>query len=185
MAVPFGQLMTIMIMALALGCDAFSLCLGIGMQGMRAIDMVRISISIALFHIAMPLLGLLTGAYMSVVFGQVTSYAAGGLLLLLGIHMIYSTLKGDSAGLFQTGTWWGTLLFALSVSVDSFSVGVSLGMFHWNLFVTVILFGIFGGIMSILGLKLGHLVGQRIGEYGEAIGGAVLLIFGILFLIPS
>ncbi|RJG24904.1 manganese efflux pump [Paenibacillus thiaminolyticus] len=183
-AVPAGQWITIIVMAVALGFDAFSLCLGLGMRGVRSMEMLRISGIIALFHVAMPLLGVLTGHYVSSILGHVAVMAAGGLLIMLGGHMILSSFQSGSPGTLYEMSIWGTLLFALSVSVDSFSVGVSLGMFHTNLMVTIVAFGLAGGAMSVIGLVLGQRVGATIGEYGEAVGGAILLTFGILFLLP-
>lgn len=183
-AVPAGQWITIVVMAVALGFDAFSLCLGLGMRGVRAAEMFHISGIIALFHVAMPLLGVLTGHYISSILGHVAVMAAGALLIMLGGHMIFSSFRNGPSGTLYAMSSWGMLLFAGSVSVDSFSVGVSLGMFHTNLMVTIVAFGLAGGAMSVMGLVLGQRVGATIGEYGEAVGGAILLTFGILFLLP-
>ncbi len=149
-----GQFLTILFMAVALGMDAFSLGIGIGMKGIRLLDILKLSFIIGLFHILMPLAGIFTGGYMSSILGDVTVVAAGGLLILLGGHMIYSSLRGDAVPSFNHRTLWGMLIFALSVSIDSFSVGVSLGMFNTDMMMTVILFGLFGGLMSVLGLLL-------------------------------
>ncbi|MGO4376081.1 manganese efflux pump, partial [Paenibacillus sp. MCAF20] len=96
--------------------------------------------------------------------------------------MIYSSLRGDAVTSFDHRTTWGLLVFALSVSIDSFSVGITLGMFAADIWLTVLLFGIFGGLMSIMGLSLGRKVSADLGEYGEALGGAILFVFGILFI---
>jgi manganese efflux pump family protein len=178
-----GQLLTLLIMALALGMDAFSLGVGIGMRGIRLRDILKLSTVIALFHILMPLAGIWTGRYVSTLLGSVATTVAGGLLLLLGSHMVYSSLRGDSVTSINHRTVWGILLFALSVSIDSFSVGVSLGVFAVDIWLTVLLFGLFGGVMSILGLLLGRRVSSSLGGYGEACGGVILLTFGLLFLI--
>ncbi|UHA75649.1 manganese efflux pump MntP [Paenibacillus sp. 481] len=180
-----GQWTTIIIMAVALGFDAFSLCLGIGMRGVRHIYALRVSFVIGMFHILMPLIGILTGVYMTAVLGNMTTFAAGGLLIMLGIHMLYSSLKGSSSDWIDISTLGGMFLFAASVSVDAFSVGVSLGLYRSDLWLTICAFGLFGGLMSVLGLMLGNRIGQRLGEYGEAAGGAILLAFGVLFLFPS
>ena len=74
------------------------------------------------------------------------------------------------------------LLFALSVSIDSFSVGISLGMFAADMLMTVLLFGFFGGMDVDTGLLLGRRVGSSLGEYGEACGGVILFAFGLLIL---
>jgi putative Mn2+ efflux pump MntP len=177
-----GQLVTILIMAVALGLDAFSLGIGIGMKGIRLRDVLRISTVTALFHIIMPLIGMYTGKYVSSLLGDITTYAAGGLLVLLGAHMILNAFREGHTKLVDHRSLLGVILFSLSVSVDSFSVGVSLGMFSSDLVLTVLAFGVCGGLMSVLGLLLGRRVSQNMGDYGEAVGGAILLAFGLLFI---
>ena len=166
----WGQLITIFVMAAALGMDAFSLGVGIGMRGIRLLHVLRISLMIGIFHVIMPLLG------------KVTAYVAGGLLVLLGGHMIVNAFRGGFAKVVNHRSWGGMILFSLSVSIDSFSVGVSLGMFRSNLLITVLAFGFFGGLMSMMGLLLGRKVSRNLGDYGEALGGAVLLAFGLMFI---
>lgn len=178
-----GHLITILVMGIALGMDAFSLGVGIGLKGVRKLDVLKLSTVIALFHVLMPLGGMVTGYYVSGLLGGVATSAAGALLLLLGGHMVYSSLRGEAVQSINHRTFWGVLVFAMSVSVDSFSVGVSLGMFASHILLTVLTFGFFGGFMSVLGLMLGRRFSGRLGGYGEALGGAILFAFGILFLI--
>jgi len=177
-----GELVTIVLMAIALGMDAFSLGVGIGMKGVRRIDALRIGTMVALFHVLMPLVGIFAGQYIGALLGDLARYASGGLLLLLGLHMILSSWKGGGFHSINHRSLWGSLLFSLSVSIDSFSVGVSLGMFHSNLILTVLSFGFFGGLMSLMGLGLGRQMGKQFGDYGEAAGGAILFAFGLLFI---
>ncbi|MBT2288245.1 manganese efflux pump [Paenibacillus albidus] len=181
----WGQTVTIAMMAVALGMDAFSLGVGIGMKGIRLLHVLQMSLLIALFHVLMPLVGLLTGSYVGQLLGQVTAYAAGGLLVLLGAHMLYNSFRSNTAGPVRAvnhRTFLGMLLISLSVSIDSFSVGVSLGMFVNGVLITVLAFGVCGGLMAITGLLLGRHVSRSLGEYGEALGGAILLGFGLLFI---
>jgi putative Mn2+ efflux pump MntP len=179
----WGQLTTILIMAIALGLDAFSLGIGLGMKGIRLLHILYISVVIALFHLIMPLMGMFTGHYVSSLLGDVAVAAGGGLLVVLGCHMIYSAFRasGDTPYT-DIRHVWGLLIFALSVSIDSFSVGISLGLFASDIILTVLLFGTFGGLMSVMGLLLGRRMGKWIGEYGEAFGGVILLAFGLKFL---
>jgi putative Mn2+ efflux pump MntP len=96
--------------------------------------------------------------------------------------MVYSAIRGEAARSFDYRTIWGLLLFSFMVSIDAFSVGVSLGIFATDLLLAVLLFGIFGGGMSIVGLLLGRRIGYWVGGYGEAFGGAILFMFGLKFL---
>lgn len=178
-----GHLITVVVMAVALGMDAFSLGIGIGLRGIRLLDILRISLMIALFHIIMPLVGMVMGHYVGRLLGDVALFLGGSLLILLGAHMIFNSLRKSETQVFNPRTFWGLLFFALSVSVDSMSVGVSLGIFATDLLLTVLLFGLFGGVLSVLGLLLGRKAGHWVGEYGEALGGVILLVFGFRFLI--
>lgn len=182
-SVQAGELITIVIMALALGMDAFSLGIGLGLRGIRLLNIARVSCVIGLFHIIMPLMGMFMGRYVSTLLGNVATAAGGALLVVLGSHMLYSSLRGDSSVVLDHRTVWGLLLFALMVSIDSFSVGLSLGMFSSDIVLTVLIFGLFGGGMSVLGLLLGRRVGRWVGEYGEALGGLILVVFGLRFLL--
>lgn len=183
LSVEMGQILTILVMAAALGMDAFSLGIGIGMKGIRLLDILKISVVVGFFHIIMPLIGMVMGNYVGSLLGDIAIFVGGTLLVLLGLHMIYSSIRGDTVDSFDHRTIWGLLVFALSVSIDSFSVGISLGLFASDLIIAILLFGLFGGMMSIMGLLLGRRVSSWLGAYGEAVGGIILLIFGIKFLV--
>lgn len=179
----WGQLATLLLMSFALGLDAFSLGIGIGMKGIRLIHILKIGLVTALFHVLMPLFGMFTGYYVGGLLGGVATMVGGGLLVMLGAHMIYSSVRGDAVKSFDHHTIWGIFLLSLTVSIDSFSVGVSFGIFASDMLLTVLLFGTFGGIMSIMGLWLGRRAAHWVGDYGEAFGGLILIVFGIKFLV--
>lgn len=183
LSVGLGHFFTVLIMALALGMDAFSLGIGIGMRGIRLLDILKISFVVGAFHLIMPLLGMVMGSYVGLLLGDIAVYVGGILLVLLGGHMIYQAISGEGLVFFDHRTLWGLLAFSLSVSVDSFSVGVSLGLFSTNVVLVMVMFGMFGGIMSVMGLLLGRKVSSWLGVYGEAIGGFILLLFGIKFVV--
>jgi len=178
-----GQAITVLIMACALGMDAFSLGFGLGLKGLRAVRILQISAVIAVFHVIMPLLGMAAGQFVSAVLGDVAMAFGGGLLVLLGSHMILAAVRGEAAPApLEIRGAVALLFFALSVSIDSFSVGITLGLFVRHLLFTVLTFGMAGGLMSVLGLAAGRRVGRYAGGYGEALGGAILLAFGLNIL---
>lgn len=177
-----SQLLTLVIMAVALGMDAFSVGLGMGMKGIPGWDIIRISFVVGIFHMIMPLIGIAAGQYLGELLGEIAILTGGGLLVLLGLHMVYSSLQGEEVTSINHRSVGGVLLFGVGVSIDSFSVGISLGIFSAERFLAIILFGIFGIAMSMLGLGLGSKVHSWIGEYGEALGGAILLALGMKFL---
>jgi len=180
-----NEWLSIFLVAIALGMDAFSLGMGVGFRGLSNLQIGKISLTIGLLHVLMPLVGMIIGRYLSVRMGEIAVWLGGMLLAILGLHMIWSAFKTmtyppvlDISGL------WGILLFSFSVSLDALSVGFSVGLFDAHVVLTVISFGLAGGMLAFLGLQLGNQTGHWLGKYGEVIGGVILLAFGMKFLLP-
>ena len=55
------QFVTVAIIAVVLGMDAFSLAFGLGLKGVSSRYELKFSSLVALFHVVMPLIGLYTG----------------------------------------------------------------------------------------------------------------------------
>lgn len=181
MSAMIGEILTLALMAFALGMDAFSVGLGMGMYKLRLRQIAKIGITIGLFHVWMPLLGMIAGRFLSNTFGAIAGYVGGGLLLLLGVQMIWSSFRDDEESLI-TPVGIGLLIFALSVSLDSFSVGLSLGIYGAKTFLVLVFFGAGATILTWAGLLTGRKVQSWIGSYSEALGGAILLAFGVKLL---
>jgi manganese efflux pump family protein len=182
-ALAWGQLITLSIIAIALGMDAFSLGLGLGMRKPTRSRTVLISSFIAIFHVLMPLIGIWISQYLSLYFHHIAVIVGGALLCLLGVQMFWSSMRDREDTLpFSDRTLIGIMLIAFSVSLDSLSAGLSLGFFATDPILTVVLCGLAGGIMSWFGLYFGRLMGSWIGKYGEVFGGFVLITLGIQFI---
>lgn len=177
-----GELITLIIMAFALSMDAFSVGLGMGMYRIRLKQILKIGITIGLFHVLMPLLGMLMGRLLSEQFGEIAALVGGGLLLILGLQMIWSGFKEDDKSLLAP-VGFGLLLFSLSVSLDSFSVGLTLGIYGAKTALVLLCFGVGACILTWSGLLLGRKVQGWLGTYSEALGGSILLIFGLKLLL--
>ena len=95
MAAMTGELLTLILMAFALGMDAFSVGLGMGMFRLTKRHIFKIGVTIGLFHVWMPLLGMVAGKFLSEQFGAIAGYIGGLLLILLGLQMIWSTFKDE------------------------------------------------------------------------------------------
>ncbi len=178
-----GEVITLFIMAFALGMDAFSVGLGMGLIRLRLRQIFYIGITIGFFHVWMPLVGILIGRFLSDQFGTIASIVGGVLLLLLGLQMIISSFKKNDEPMI-TPIGLGLVIFALSVSLDSFSVGLSLGIYKVHAIVAVLLFGFVSMVLTWVGLLLGRRVQEWIGTYSEALGGSILFAFGIKLLLP-
>ncbi|MCU9613310.1 manganese efflux pump MntP family protein [Caldibacillus lycopersici] len=183
MASVVNEIFTLSIMAFAVGMDAFSVGLGMGMVPLRLKQIFQIGIMVGLFHILMPLLGIITGKILSEQFGRIATYAGGLLLIFIGLQMFYSSFQEEEQTRFKP-VGIGVLMFALSVSIDSFSLGLTLGIFGAEMVTAILLFGLFSMCLTWAGLLFGKKIKGLLGNYGEALGGTILLFFGIKLLLP-
>jgi manganese efflux pump family protein len=166
----------------AVGLDNLAAAIAIGMSGVDARRRIRIAVVFGLFEAAMPLAGLVLGRQVSGLIGGGTRYYGGALLVAAGAWAIVSALRLDSA---QTeapdATSWGRLLVTgFALSVDNLVVGFGLGAIAVPLIAAAATFGVVSVALSLAGLEIGRRVGARLGEFSEVVGGAVLVLVGIL-----
>jgi putative Mn2+ efflux pump MntP len=174
------QILPLLLVAAALGTDAMSLSVGIGLRGISQQEVLRVSLIIGLFHIAMPLVGSVGGLYFGLFAGDLARWVGAGIVAYIGGRMIWGCLgRNECLSARWTLAGMPLLLLALSVSMDALSVGFSLGAFGYNIFVTSLIFGIFGGTMTAIGLVFGRRMGKWIGDRGELFGGGILIILAL------
>ena len=146
-----GEIITLMLMAFALGMDAFSVGLGMGMYKLRLRQIFSIGITVGFFHVWMPLVGMFAGKFLSEKFGTFASLLGGILLILLGLQMIWGGLKKDEENTLAP-VGFGLLLFALSVSLDSFSLGLTLGIYGAKTILVIAFFGVAAHHLNMVGI---------------------------------
>ncbi|WP_407647344.1 manganese efflux pump MntP [Gracilibacillus oryzae] len=175
-----GDFISIVFMAFALGMDAFSVGLGIGMQAIRLKRIFIIGLTVGIFHIVMPFIGLILGTYISHNIEGIAILAAGLLLCGIGLQMIIHTFLKKDSPLAPVG--FGLFVFAFTVSLDSFSVGLSLGLSGVETVLAIILFGLFSTILTWTALLIGRRTHHLLGTYSEILGGCILFGFGLNIL---
>lgn len=164
-----------------MGMDAFSLGLGFGMMQMKWLKILEISSAVGIFHILMPLIGMIIGMYIKLFVGSIVLKIGAVLLVGLGLMIIFHSLteRKDRQSLLVPLHGWRILLFALGASIDALSAGLGLGMLHTNVWATVVFIGLSGALLTALGLILGQYLRGLFGHYAETAGGLILVAFGI------
>ena len=72
-------------------------------------------------------------------------------------------------------------LFGFAVSVDSFSVGITLLNIKNGMFAPVI-FSLISFLFTFIGLSLGNKVEKLLGKVATLFGGTILFIIGIIYV---
>ncbi|MFA1822692.1 manganese efflux pump MntP family protein [Virgibacillus oceani] len=173
-----GEMVSYIFLAFALGMDAFSVSLGLGMQRMRLKRVAFIGLIIGLFHIFMPFLGIVLGKVISTQINELTALVGGMLLVAIGVQMFFSAFNHEAKKIMQPiGT--GLILLAFGVSIDSFPVGLSLGISGVQTAMALLLFGAISTLLSWLGMLAGRKMQGFLGVYSEILGGSILIGFGL------
>ncbi|AFM43476.1 putative membrane protein [Desulfosporosinus acidiphilus SJ4] len=184
--------------AIALGTDAFSLSLAIGLSGIRKGLMLKLIIVVAAFHVLMPLGGMILGQALGAILGQFASWIGAVIIIGLGGHVFYKVYRPTverfsfaeakramlQRKLFRDISYkgWSLYVLAASVSLDALTVGFSLGTFGFNILISVMVMGLIAGLMTGLGLFLGRIIGTRLGDKAELLGGIALFLIGVKLL---
>ena len=129
--------------------------------------------------IIMPLIGLSFGSFLDSISFINLHIIASIILIYIGIDLIISNFKEEEK---LTITLLGFLMFGLSVSLDSLTVGIGLKAITNNYLESAIVFSLSSFLFTILGLTLGNIIGHKIGAYSKTIGGLILIIISILML---
>ncbi|WP_223805978.1 manganese efflux pump MntP [Ornithinibacillus gellani] len=177
-----GELSSLLLMAIALGMDAFSVGLGLGMKLLRLKRIAIIGLTIGLFHVWMPFTGIMLGKVLSIQAGAAAQLFGGLLVTGIGAHMLFSAFNHE-----QKRDWQpiglGLMLLSFSVSLDSFSAGIGLGLSGVKTAFVLLLFGITSMLLTWSGLLLGRKTRHVLGAYSEILGGSMLMALGMYFIL--
>ena len=176
--IPLEQVTSLILLSIALGLDAFSVSLGMGLQAIRLRHAFFAGIVIGAFHILMPGLGILLGNWLSDSASEWATLAGGVMLFGLGSYAVFASFT-EKHSVSYTMTGIGVWLFALSVSIDSFPVGFSLGLREAEVLISVLSFGLFSMVLTWTGFIIGRRAGGLLGTYSELLGGSILCALGL------
>ncbi|MBE3552395.1 MAG: manganese efflux pump [Kyrpidia tusciae] len=174
---------TLLLLAVALGLDAFSVGLGVGLTKPRPAEILRASAAVGVLHVAFPMAGLSFGMNLHYAMGDVAKWLGSAVLIVIGGNMIWHSMREKAEDWMRSGVSYGWLLYAVGVSLDSLTAGFGLGLFNVNPWGAAALFGVSGALLSAAGLAAGQRVGRWLGGYSEAVGGALLIAVGCHFLL--
>jgi putative Mn2+ efflux pump MntP len=109
------------------------------------------------FEMAMPVVGLVAGRALGTIVGGAADYVAIAVLGLLGIWMLRSEEDSEGArvGELASGRGLPLLALGLSISLDEFAIGFTIGLLHLSLSLAVALIGAQAFLFAQIGMRLG------------------------------
>ena len=178
------DLITILIIAVALALDCFAVALAAGIKGGQRIrSATRVAVAFGAFQAGMPVLGWLAGRSVTDLISGFDHWIAFGLLAIVGLRMTREGLTHDSH---ESGISLDTaslLILAVVTSIDALAVGVSFALLDTGILVPCLIIGLAAFAISFLGATLGGVASERWGKTMEVLGGGVLIAIGIQILV--
>jgi len=170
----------VIIIAISLSMDAFSLSLAYGTLGVSKKQIYILSLIVGIFHFFMSLIGLFIGSSILNIIKIDTNYIVFIVLLIIGMEMIYESFKEKED--MKIMEKLELFFFAFAVSIDSFSVGLTLTSINDNYILSSFIFAVTSFIFTFLGLILGNKIKNLVGRISTIIGGIVLMVIGIMYI---
>jgi putative Mn2+ efflux pump MntP len=176
----------LLLIAVGLSMDAFSVsvCKGLTTKRFSLRRALVCGIWFGFFQALMPVIGYFLGAQFQELVETYDHWIAFGLLFLIGANMIREALSNQEESKDDGSLDFKTMLFlAIATSIDAFAVGVSFACIQVELWLSVLVIGLTTFVLSVLGVKIGNVVGAHFKRNAELFGGIILILIGLKILL--
>lgn len=177
----FLNIITIILIAISLSMDAFSLALIYGTGGIKQKEKLLLSLVVGFFHFIMPLIGLIIGNFLITKIPFNINIITGIILSTIAIEMIVDTFKLHKEKILPN--YLSYILFGLSVSIDSLTTGIGLRAITNSYILSSVIFSLISFLFTYLGLNVGNAINIKYGKIATLIGGIILFILGLIYML--
>ncbi len=182
------DILTILLIAIALAVDAFAVAVatGVSLCAVSFRQLFRLSWHFGLFQAGMTILGWAAGLSVRNFTETVAPWLAFFLLAFVGGRMIIEALRSpdEEKSIADPTTGKSLIILSVATSIDALAVGVSFALLKAEVWLPALIIGVVASLLTIIGLRLGCLVGatSKLGARAEIIGGLVLIGIGLNIL---
>ncbi len=179
------ELLTI---AVSLSMDAFAvaICKGLSLGKVKLRHCVTVGAYFGIFQGLMPLIGYLLASTVASKISDFAPYIAAALLFLIGANMVREALCGSDEETDSSLTPKSMLPLAVATSIDALAVGVSFALLpDVNIWSAVSMITLATFLISAVGVGIGCFVGGKFRKVATTVGGIVLIVMGIKFLLEG
>ena len=176
---------TIVLVSVGLAMDAFavSICKGLALKKADAKSKIVIGLWFGGFQFLMPIIGYGLGNTFYDYISDYDHWVAFLLLAAIGLNMIRESFHVKEEEEDADLGAWVMLLLAIAVSIDALAVGITLAMDGSDILTSSATIGIITFSISVIGVKIGGIAGDRFSGKAEIIGGTILILIGIKILL--
>lgn len=183
------DLLLVILIALSLSFDTFAVSISIGLldTAIKFLKAVGFAMVMTFFQSLMPFLGWFAGIKVEKFIKDYDHWIAFILLFVLGIKMIYESIKKNNGDIKYTNqnylSFTNIIWLGIATSIDAFIVGLSFGFLNFDILLSIVIIGFVTFIASMLGMLLGKKIGNKFGKKMEIAGGLILIGIGLKILL--
>lgn len=179
------NILELSMIGIGLGMDAFavSICKGLSIKKMNWKKAIIIALYFGFFQGFMPLIGFFLGTGFKEQIKNIDHWIAFGLLLIIGAQMIINSFKDESENNNNKVDFKTMIVLAIATSIDALAIGVTFAFLQVNILLGIIIIGVITFLLSMIGVKLGNIFGDKYEKKSQIVGGAILILMGLKILL--
>ena len=185
-------MMELIIIAVGLAMDAFavSICKGLNMRTLDKKQTALIALFFGGFQAGMPLIGWFIGSKFAHYITSIDHWVTFILLAIIGGKMIWESFEKDEDSEENTGAKLNLkelTMLAVATSIDALAVGITFAFEYTTqeALTAIGLTGVVTALLSATGVFIGHKFGAKYKSKAELVGGLVLVLMGVKFLLEG
>ena len=173
------------LIAVALGCDAFAVGLGVGTRCCAPRQVFRLSFHFGLFQFLMPIIGWICGHNILQWTQTWGAWIAFVLLAFIGGKMVYEGFQspGEDTECADPTKGFSLIMLSVATSIDALGVGFGLGVLGQSLFWVAVWIGITAGGMTWIAMKVGNRLSEKFAHRMEILEGIIMLLIAFKLLL--
>lgn len=179
-------LIELIILSIGLSMDAFAvaICKGLGMKKVTLKKAGIVGSYFGVFQAVMPLIGYLVGFRFQDKIKAVDHWIAFILLAVIGINMVKESLSKDEEEIEESDLGFKSMIIlSIATSIDALAVGITFAFLNVSIIPAVALIGIITLVISMCGVKIGNVFGDKFKSKAELLGGVILICIGLKILL--
>lgn len=177
-------ILEIVLIGISLAMDAFAVavCKGLAMTKVDWKKAFIIALYFGVFQALMPIIGYFLGVSFSDLVASIDHWIAFSLLSVIGGNMIKESYDDEIEKRNDKVDFKTMIVLAIATSIDALAVGVTFSFLKANIFMSASFIGIITFLMSLLGVKIGNVFGDKFQNKAEFAGGTILILIGLKIL---
>ena len=172
-------------LAFGLAMDATAVCAARALGTSARRELVILPLLFGVFQAGMAALGWLGGSFAREYLAAWDHWVAGGLLVVIGAHMMLEAWRHEDGDELSPGTPLVYLGLAVATSIDAAAAGLTLPLIPVAPWLSLTMIGVVTSVTCVVGYAAGRALGTRVGPKLGIVGGLVLVGIGIDILIRA